>query len=233
MTSCQPPSYSPPRPFMQWLPTPGAAATESEQPEGYQSVSEVAPGSNPRSATCPCSVAKSCLTRCDPVDCNAKDRFHGRQFFHRPGVGGVWFRGWFQHITFIVHFISNLMPPLTWPEAPALSPEGRDPDPHHGVVERTKLVRTGTVMSTKQGNRKWTCPCYWNPTRCDFCRWSLDRCWRKCDLGQPPLPQQLEAAAQFHPSSTTTSVPASQVHTNCGSEQTGQAKPGHPMGNYL
>ena len=160
----------------------------------------------------------------------------GDNFSTDLGWLGGWFRGWFQHITFIVHFISNLMPPLTWPEAPVLSPEGRDPDLPHRVVERTKLVRTGRVTSTKTRKRKMDLPLLLEPYkqgyRCDFWRWSLDRCRRKWDLGQPPLPQQLEAAAQFHPSSTT-SVPASQVHTNCGGEQTGQAKPGRPMGNYL
>ena len=108
------------------------------KPAGHWSVSEVAPASNPCSATC-CrrSVAKSCLTLCDPTDCNAKDWFHGRPFLHSLGWVGGWFQGWFKHITCIVHFISNLMPPLTWPEVPVLSPEGGDPDLPHRVVERT------------------------------------------------------------------------------------------------
>ena len=44
--------------------------------------------------------------------------FHGRQFFHGPGKGGV-VSGWFKHITFIVHFISSLMLALIWQEIPA------------------------------------------------------------------------------------------------------------------
>ena len=55
-----------------------------------------------------------------------RDWFLRRQFFHRPGVGGVvW--GWFKHIAFIMHFISNLMPLLIWQELPVLSPEVGDP----------------------------------------------------------------------------------------------------------
>ena len=46
-----------------------------------------------------------------------RDRFFRRQFFHTPGVRGV-LSGWFKHITFLVHFISNLMSVLIWQEAP-------------------------------------------------------------------------------------------------------------------
>ena len=41
----------------------------------------------------------------------ARNRFRGRQIFHGLGVGGL-VSGRFKSITFVVHFISNLMPPL-------------------------------------------------------------------------------------------------------------------------
>ena len=37
-----------------------------------------------------------------------RDPFHGRQFFHGPGEGGM-VSGWFKYITFIVHFISIII----------------------------------------------------------------------------------------------------------------------------
>ena len=43
--------------------------------------------------------------------------FHGRQFFHGPGVGGM-VSGWFTHSIFIVHFFSNRMLALIWQEVP-------------------------------------------------------------------------------------------------------------------
>ena len=39
------------------------------------------------------------------------------------GGGGGMVSGWFKSITFIVHFISNLMPPLIWQEVPVCGPE--------------------------------------------------------------------------------------------------------------
>lgn len=45
----------------------------------------------------------------------SKNWFHGRQFFHGPGVGGM-LSGWFKLSIFIVHFISNLMFALIWQE---------------------------------------------------------------------------------------------------------------------
>ena len=48
----------------------------------------------------------------------SRDQFCGKQFFHGPEVG-VW--GWFKHITFTVHFASNLMLSLIWQKVPVHS----------------------------------------------------------------------------------------------------------------
>ena len=48
----------------------------------------------------------------------AQELISWRQFFHRPGEGGV-VSGWFKHIVFTVHFISNLTLALIWQEIPA------------------------------------------------------------------------------------------------------------------
>ena len=44
-----------------------------------------------------------------PNHFGTRDRFHGGQFFHRPGRGGGAVSGWFKCITFIEHFISIIM----------------------------------------------------------------------------------------------------------------------------
>ena len=50
---------------------------------------------------------------------STRNEFHGRPFFQGPGAERmVW--GWFKCITFIVHFICNLMLPLIWKEPPGL-----------------------------------------------------------------------------------------------------------------
>ena len=51
--------------------------------------------------------------------------FHDRLSSTGLGWGVVW--GWFKDITFIVCFVSNLMPPLIWQEVPVHSPEVGDP----------------------------------------------------------------------------------------------------------
>ena len=57
-----------------------------------------------------------------------RGQFYRRQLFHTLRVSGriVW--GSFQHITFIVHFISNLILQLIWQTAPVPDQEFGDPD---------------------------------------------------------------------------------------------------------
>ena len=52
-----------------------------------------------------------------PQRFGTRNWFHGRQFFHGPGVGGM-LSGWFKHSIFFVHFISNLMLALIWQQLP-------------------------------------------------------------------------------------------------------------------
>ena len=55
-----------------------------------------------------------------------RDWFCGRQLFHGPR-GQRMVSGWFKCVTFIVHFISNLMPPLIWQEVQVHGLEVQDP----------------------------------------------------------------------------------------------------------
>ena len=86
------------------LPVPLCAAQGS--PLGHRSPEQrcsATPLSLVLSALCPGSTKGSGCSRATVLNLSGtRDWFRGRWFFHEPGV--VW--GWFEHITFTVHFIS-------------------------------------------------------------------------------------------------------------------------------
>ena len=98
-----------------WLPhTHMVASLPPGSPIHLQSVSILVPANSPCTKT---SMLPHHLQQWSPTFFGTRDGFHGRQFFHWPRLGGM-VSGWFKCITFIVHFISNIMLPLTWQEVP-------------------------------------------------------------------------------------------------------------------
>ena len=76
------------------------------------------------------------------------------------GWGGRMVSGWFKHIIFIVHFISNLVLPLIWQEVPVHGPEievpwSRDPhqwwDWHTSPIHSNRKMNSMMVATEKQG----------------------------------------------------------------------------------
>ena len=86
-----------------------------------------------------------------------RDWFHGRQFFHRPGVGGDGFRMIRVLNTFTVNFTSNLMLTLVWHEVLVHSLEvGYPCSKGLGCVLHSDFLRNWPYhLSYAISSRKW------------------------------------------------------------------------------
>ena len=94
-----------------WIPSPFPTISSSgDSPEPF----------------CTCGDTQVSSSSAAPKLSGSREWFHRGEFFHSPRLGKM-VSEWFKHITFIVLFVSNLMPLLIWQKVWVWGPEVGNP----------------------------------------------------------------------------------------------------------